>query len=44
MLRAHRELVLGQRLLVGTDFNYEGSTLHYPDGSYLRPDAVSGQG
>ena len=43
VLRAHRKLMLEERLLVGPDFNDEGLVFHYPDGSCLRPDAVSAQ-
>ena len=43
VLRAHRKLMLEERLLVGPDFNDSGLVFHYPDGSCLRPDAVSAQ-
>ena len=43
VLRAHRKLMLEERLLVGPDFADEGLVFHYPDGSCLRPDAVSAQ-
>ena len=43
VLRSHRTLMLEERLLVGPDFSAEGFAFHYPDGSYLRPDAISGQ-
>lgn len=43
VLRAHRKLMLEERLLVGPDFNDEGLVFHYPDGACLRPDAVSAQ-
>lgn len=43
VLRAHRKLMLEERLLVGPDFTDDGFVFHYPDGSNLRPDAVSGR-
>ena len=43
VLRAHRKLMLEERLLVGPDFTDEGLVFHHPDGSCLRPDAVSAQ-
>jgi len=43
VLRAHRKRMLEERLLVGPDFNDKGLVFHYPDGSCLRPDAVSAQ-
>ena len=43
VLRAHRKLMLEERLLVGPDFTDSGLVFHYPDGSCLRPDAVSAQ-
>lgn len=43
VLRAHRTLMLEERLLVGPDFADEGLVFQYPDGSCLRPDAVSAQ-
>jgi integrase len=43
VLRAHRKLMLEERLLVGPGFTDSGLVFHYPDGSCLRPDAVSGQ-
>ena len=41
VLREHRKRSLEQRLLVGPDFVDEGLVFHHPDGSCLRPDAVS---
>ncbi len=43
VLRSHRKLMLEERLLVGPDFTDSGLVFHYPDGSCLRPDAVSAQ-
>jgi integrase len=43
VLRSHRKLMLEERLLVGPDFSDSGLVFHYPDGSCLRPDAVSAQ-
>ena len=43
VLRAHRKLMLEERLLIGPDFANEGLVFHQVDGSCLRPDAVSGQ-
>ncbi len=43
VIRAHRKLMLEERLLVGPDFNDEGLVFHHPDGSCLRPEAVSAQ-
>ncbi|MDQ3691701.1 MAG: site-specific integrase [Chloroflexota bacterium] len=41
VLRQHRHRMLQERLLVGPDFNDLGLVFHQPDGSWLRPDAVS---
>lgn len=41
VLRAHRKMMLEERMLVRPDFNDAGLAFHYPDGSCLRPDAVS---
>jgi integrase len=41
VLRAHRHQMLEQRLLVGSGFEEAGLVFHQPDGSWLRPDAVS---
>lgn len=41
VLRAHRHRMLQERLLVGADFADLGLVFHQPDGSWLRPDAVS---
>ena len=41
VLRAHRHRMLQERLLVGPDFDDLGLVFHQPDGSWLRPDAVS---
>jgi hypothetical protein len=41
VLREHRKRSLEQRLLVGPEFADEGLVFHHPDGSCLRPDAVS---
>jgi integrase len=43
VLRTHRRQMLEERLLVGPDFTDRGLVFHYPDGSCLRPDAVSAQ-
>jgi integrase len=43
VLREHRKAMLEERLLVGVDFSDEGLVFHHPDGSCLRPDAVSAQ-
>lgn len=43
VLRSHRKLMLEERLLIGPDFGDSGLLFHYPDGSCLRPDAVSAQ-
>lgn len=40
-LREHRHRMLQERLLVGADFNDLGLVFHRPDGTWLRPDAVS---
>ncbi|MEY2591518.1 MAG: hypothetical protein QOJ67_3502 [Acidimicrobiaceae bacterium] len=41
VLKAHRHRMRQERLLVGADFNDLGLVFHQPDGSWLRPDAVS---
>jgi integrase len=41
VLRDHRHHMLQERLLVGADFNDLGLVFHQPDGTWLRPDAVS---
>jgi integrase len=41
VLREHRKQMLAERLLVGPDFNDSGFVFHQPDGSRLKPDAVS---
>jgi len=41
VLRAHRRLMLEERLLVGPDFADAGLVFHQPDGACLRPEAVS---
>jgi len=41
VLRSHRHRMLQERLLVGPDFDDLGLVFHQPDGSWLRPDAVS---
>lgn len=41
VLRSHRHRMLEERLLVGPDFDDLGLVFHQPDGSWLRPDAVS---
>jgi integrase len=41
VLRGHRHRMLQERLLVGADFNDLGLVFHQPDGTWLRPDAVS---
>ncbi len=41
VLRAHRHRMLQERVLVGADFVDLGLVFHQPDGSWLRPDAVS---
>ena len=40
-LREHRRRMLEERLLVGADFDDLGLVFHQPDGTWLRPDAVS---
>ena len=40
-LRDHRRRMLEERLLVGADFDDLGLVFHQPDGTWLRPDAVS---
>jgi len=41
VLRSHRSRMAQERLLVGPDFNSLGLVFHQPDGSWLRPGAVS---
>ena len=41
VLREHRRRSLEQRMLVGPDFEDRGLVFHHPDGSCLKPDAVS---
>lgn len=41
VLREHRKRSLEERMLVGPDFDDRGLVFHKPDGSCLRPDAVS---
>jgi integrase len=41
VLREHRRQALEQRLLVGPSFHDRGLVFHHPDGSCLKPDAVS---
>jgi integrase len=41
VLREHRRRALEDRMLVGPDFEDRGLVFHHPDGSCLRPDAVS---
>jgi integrase len=41
VMRAHRNRMNQERLLVGADFNDLDLVFHKPDGSWLRPDAVS---
>ena len=41
VMRSHRHRMLQERLLVGADFDDLGLVFHQPDGSWLRPDAVS---
>jgi integrase len=41
VLREHRRRVLQQRMLVGRDFKDRDLVFHHPDGSCLKPDAVS---
>jgi len=41
VLREHRHRMLQERLLVGADFTDLGLVFHQPDGTWLRPDAVS---
>ena len=42
VLRDHRKRMLEERMLVGPDFYESGLVFHQPDGSRLRPEAVSG--
>lgn len=41
VLREHRKRALEERMLVGPDFDDHGLVFHQPDGSCLKPDAVS---
>lgn len=41
VLRTHRRTMLEQRLLVGADFDDHGLVFHHPDGTCLKPNAVS---
>ncbi|MGH9025171.1 MAG: tyrosine-type recombinase/integrase [Acidimicrobiia bacterium] len=41
VLREHRRRSLEERMLVGPDFDERGLVFHHPDGSCLKPDAVS---
>lgn len=41
VLREHRREMLEQRMLVGPGFDDRGLVFHHPDGSCLKPDAVS---
>jgi integrase len=41
VLREHRQRALEERMLVGPAFADRGLVFHYPDGSRLKPDAVS---
>jgi integrase len=41
VLREHRRRSIEQRMLVGPDFEDQGLVFHQPDGSCLKPDAVS---
>ena len=41
VLREHRHRMHQERLLVGADFNDLDLVFHQPDGSWLRPEAVS---
>jgi integrase len=41
VMRDHRRRMLEERMLVGPDFDDQGLVFHQPDGSWLRPDAVS---
>jgi integrase len=41
VLREHRKQMLKERLLVGPNFKDAGFVFHRPDGSGLKPDAVS---
>lgn len=41
VLREHRKRSLEERMLVGPDFVDQGLVFHHPDGSCLKPDAVS---
>lgn len=40
-LREHRHRMLEERMLLGADFSDEDLVFHQPDGSCLKPDAVS---
>jgi integrase len=41
VLREHRKHSLEERMLVGPDFEDSGLVFHHPDGSCLKPNAVS---
>lgn len=41
VLREYRKRSIEQRMFVGPDFGDRGLVFHHPDGSCLRPDAVS---
>ena len=41
VLREHRKRSIEQRMLVGPDFEEQGLAFHQPDGSCLKPEAVS---
>jgi integrase len=41
VLREHRHRMLQERVLVGADFDNLGLVFHQPDGTWLRPDAMS---
>jgi integrase len=41
VLREHRKRSLEERILVGPDFEDSGLVFHHPDGTCLKPDAVS---
>jgi integrase len=41
VMREHRKQMLQERLLVGPDFKDDGFVFHRPDGSGLKPEAVS---
>jgi integrase len=41
VMHEHRRRMLEERLLVRSDFDDHGLVFHHPDGTCLRPDAVS---